>query len=146
MTRMRESGSDVDNLLDVVAHNDAVALVHGAVTGTSPGKRRGLRGCGALAGIGPADFGDDNRFAGLKRLFSDACQLFRRLHILHEQGKDIGLVAVDEVVDEIELLESGFVTGRQDIVNDNSLGRPRSKKENPIAPLCAIADMQPSVR
>ena len=83
MTPKRESGSDVDNLLDVVAHNDAVALEHGALTGTSPGKRRGLRGCGALAGIGPADFGDDNRFAGLKRLFPDACQLFRRLHILH---------------------------------------------------------------
>ena len=33
MTPMREPGSDVDNLLDVVAHNDAVALEHGAVTG-----------------------------------------------------------------------------------------------------------------
>ena len=102
-----------------------------------------------MAGIGPADFGDDYRSAGLQRLFPDARQLFRRLHILHQQGKDIGLVAVDEVVDEIELLESGFVTGRQDKVKRQFLGAPsvKARKSDPTTLRdCGYVAIGPVVR
>src|SRR5208282_2063326 len=129
VTAGEEARSHVDHLVEVTPFDQSVALEYGSVGGLRTCERRGVRSHGAAAGSGLADFTNDQRFAGLERLFRHAGEFFRRLHGFEQQQKDVGVTLIEHVVDEVGSLEDGFITGGHDVAKVET-ARPRAVEES----------------
>ena len=119
---------DVDHLLDLGPFDDAVALRDGLERAVGARQRRRVRGGSPRARIGLADLVDDQRLAGSQCLFRDAQERLGCLDVFDHHQEGVGLAFIEQVLDDFEALEAGFVARRDDVVEGHLL-RPAAVEE-----------------
>ena len=76
-----------------------------------------MRGGGALAGAGAADFGDDDGLSGLRRAFGGGEELVDVADALDEQQDHVGGGILHHVVEKFAGAEIGFIAGADAIAD-----------------------------
>jgi hypothetical protein len=92
-----------------------------------------VRGRGAPAGFALADLRHHDGLPGRERLTGDAAERARVADRFEEHQEDVGAALVEQVLDNVEALEAGFVAGADHVAEREAL-RPAAVQEREAHP------------
>ena len=115
-----QHGGDGDGLVEIVGNDKAVFGEHRVIGRRPAGHAGGMRGRGALAGAGAADFCHDDGLADFRRAAGRGEKFVDVADALDEQQDHVGRGILHHVVEELAGAEIALIAGADDITERNA--------------------------